>query len=152
MEAVARTEFAVDGARATEFLTDWIAALRLRPSLQAVVLGGRTIAGLGLVDLEGLARALCVPVISVTRTSPSHERLEQALYAAGLPERVPLLATASEAARMEPGLYVCCAGVERHDAFELIRRSRSKSKLPEALRVAHLIAAALVRGQSHGRA
>jgi hypothetical protein len=33
----------------------WIAGLRARPMLQAVVLGGITIAGLGIIDVEGLA-------------------------------------------------------------------------------------------------
>ena len=49
VEAVAVTRFPVDGADATGFLADWVRALRARPGLQGIVLGGITIAGLGVV-------------------------------------------------------------------------------------------------------
>jgi hypothetical protein len=46
---------------------------------------------------------------------------------------------------------VAHAGIERDAAEELVRASLRKSRLPEPLRVAHLIARALVTGESRGR-
>ena len=43
------------------------------------------------------------------------------------------------------------AGIAREPALELLSASSSKSNFPEPLRVAHLLAAALVRGESRGR-
>ena len=152
VEAIAITEFPVDGADATAFLGDWIAALRLRPALQGVVLGGITIAGLGVVDLSSLACALRVPVLAVTRRSTAEHRLREALTAARLADRMPLVDRAPSAFEAEPGLFVSQAGGTRSEAERLVRATQGKSKLPEPLRLAHLIAAAIARGESRGRA
>ncbi|MEE8580144.1 MAG: DUF99 family protein, partial [Myxococcota bacterium] len=55
VEAVAHTEFPIDGDRATDFLLEWVQSLRCRPALQGVFLGGITIAGLGVVDIVALS-------------------------------------------------------------------------------------------------
>ncbi|WP_243664732.1 DUF99 family protein, partial [Rhodothermus marinus] len=57
VEGVAITRFPIDGEGATDFLAEWIQSLRWRPSLQAVVLGGITMAGLAVVDLVALVGA-----------------------------------------------------------------------------------------------
>ncbi len=152
VEAIAITEFAVDGAHATAFLGDWIAGLRLRPTLQGVVLGGITIAGLGVVDLSTLASALGVPVLAVTRRSTEEHRLRLALTAAQLADRIPMVDRSPPAFEAEPGLFVSHAGAPRDTAERLVRTTQLKAKLPEPLRLAHLIAAAITRGESRGRA
>jgi hypothetical protein len=48
-------------------------------------------------------------------------------------------------------LFVAAAGVAPDDAAALVRASRGKSEVPEPLRVAHLIAQAVARGESRGR-
>jgi endonuclease V-like protein UPF0215 family len=150
-EAVALTEFPIDGANATEFLTEWIEGLRFRPTLQGIVLGGITIAGLGVVDIRALARKLEVPVIVVTRRDPTNHRLHEALEATGLSERLTIVERTPPAFEAEPGLYVAHAGVERDGAQALVRATVRKAKFPEPLRVAHLIARAVVSGESRGR-
>ena len=71
VESVALGEFPVDGEGVTEYLVSWIGALRSRPALQAVILGGVTIAGLGIVDAAALADRLALPVLIVTRHDPA---------------------------------------------------------------------------------
>jgi uncharacterized protein len=151
VEAVAVTEFPVDGEGATEFLGDWIAGLRLRPALQGVVFGGVTIAGLAVIDAEALAARLALPVLVVNRRPPSDDRLAAALRAAGYPERIALLERAPPARRLDGGLFAAAAGAAPEAAAELIAQALRKSDLPEPLRLAHLIARALVRGESRGR-
>jgi endonuclease V-like protein UPF0215 family len=48
-------------------------------------------------------------------------------------------------------LYAAAAGLDPEETIALVRVSRGKSELPEPLRLAHLIAAAIVRGESRGR-
>lgn len=151
LEAVARTEFPVDGADATRFLIAWLGGLRALPSLQAVALGGITVAGLGIVDVPALAAALRVPVLVVTRRPPDNPRLRAALEAAGLPERFAIAERSPPARRTADGLYLAHAGTDEAGAQALLEASRGKAKLPEALRIAHLIATAVVRGESQGR-
>jgi endonuclease V-like protein UPF0215 family len=151
VEAVAQTRFAVDGPGATEFLAAWISGLRLRPSLQGIVLGGITLAGLAVVDIEALSSALGVPTLVVNRRDPSSHRLHAALDAAGLSERKEIVDRTPTAFEAQPGLWIAHAGVDQDAALDLVRATLGKSKLPEPLRVAHLIARALVSGESRGR-
>ena len=151
VEGVAAAAFPVDGAGATEFLARWLGGLRLRAAAQAVALGGITLAGLALVDVRELAAALHIPVLVVTRRPPDNARLREALCAAGLAERFPIAERSPEACATGDGLWLAHAGATREVALALLRATRGKAKVPEALRVAHLVATALVRGESHGR-
>lgn len=151
VEAVAVTRFPVDGEEATGFLRDWISKLRFRPALQGIVLGGVTIAGLGVVDAEELARGLGVPVLIVNRRDPARHRLRDAFEAAGLPERLEVVERTPEAFALPGGLFVAAAGADREQALRMLHATRGKSDLPEPLRLAHLIAAAVASGQSRGR-
>lgn len=151
VEAVATTEFPVDGDGAAEFLAQWIGGLRFASSLHGVVLGGISIAGLGIVDISGLAGRLDAPVLVVNRHDPRNDQLGQALAAAGLAERMSIVEKTPAAWRVGDGLYVSCAGASRSDAERLILATRHKSQFPEPLRLAHLIAGAIASGQSRGR-
>ena len=151
VESVATTRFPVDGADATDFLASWISGLRSRPSLHAVMLGGVTIAGLGTIDLRQLSARLGVPVLSVTRRDPQHSRIEEALEAAPLVDRISITRGSPRAERIRDGLFVAFAGVDRAGCEQLIGATTGKSNLPEPLRLAHLVARAMVTGESRGR-
>jgi endonuclease V-like protein UPF0215 family len=136
-EGVAIRRFPVDGEDVTGFLADWVRELRFHPAAHALVLGGVTIAGLAIVDLPALAAALGLPVIAVSRRDPSDHRVAEALAAAGLAARIPLLERAPEAWAVDARLHASVAGAPRERAQALLLASRGKSALPEALRVAH---------------
>jgi uncharacterized protein len=151
VESVARRAFPVDGDDATGFLASWLRELRAYPAVHGLFLGGITIAGLGVIDVEQLARDVQRPVLVVNRRDPRDHQLDRALAAAGLAERSAIVARTPPAWAGE-GLYVACAGIDTRDAAALLRGARRKGDLPEPLRLAHLIASAFARGESHGRA
>jgi endonuclease V-like protein UPF0215 family len=152
VEGVAIARFPVDGDDATGFLARWIGTLRFRPALQGVVLGGITIAGLGLIDVEALARALALPVLVANRRDPTDHRLERALRAAGLDARLEIVARCPTAVQVSDGLWLACAGIDPKAGAALAAAAKRKAELPEPLRVAHLIARAVATGESRGRA
>jgi len=151
VEGMALGEFPVDGDDATGFLAEWIKTLRWQPAVQAVVLGGITLAGLGLVDIENLAERLGIPVLAVTRRETAKSRIGEALTAAGLLDRLPIVDRSPPAIRVRPGLHVAFGGTDAPHAVALIEATLQKSRMPEPLRLAHLIASAIERGQSRGR-
>lgn len=150
VEAVAVTRFPIDGKAAGEFLGEWVAGLRFASALHGVVLGGITIAGLGIVDVHRLAGRLGVPVLVVNRREPRDEPLIDALRSAGLEARIPIVLAAPTPTRVDDGLFVSAAGVDPLGAAELLLTARHKSQLPEPLRLAHLIGAAIAAGESRG--
>lgn len=151
IESVALGAFPVDGDGVTEYLMDWIDGLRTRRMLQAVILGGITMAGLGLVDVTALAQRLGLVVLVVTRHDPTHSELASALHAAGLEDRLPILERIPRAYGIGEGLYLAHAGGSRVEAERLLAATLGKARLPEPLRVAHLIGQAMVLGESRGR-
>jgi endonuclease V-like protein UPF0215 family len=151
VEGVAVNAFPVDGAEATDFLADWITTLRWLPALHAVVVGGITLAGLGIIDLAQLAERLGLPTISVTRRPTGKDELRQALAAAGLSARVPILERSPPSRRAAAGVHLTCAGTDHETARRLVLATLGKATVPEPLRIAHLIGTALVRGASQGR-
>ena len=151
VESVAITHFSVDGADATGFLARWVEGLRSRASLQAIVLGGITIAGLGVVDVPALASRLGTPVLVVTRREPSDDLLCEALRAAGVPERIQVVRRSPRALPLAEGVFLASAGIDAGGATAIARGTLRKAQLPEPLRIAHLIGSALVNGESRGR-
>ena len=152
VESVAVGSFPVDGEAVTDYLADWVRELRTFPGLQAVLLGGITIAGLAVVDTPSLAERLGLPVIVVTRRDPAKSRVGEALTAAGCSERLALVDRTPKALRCEEGLFVAAAGTGAAHAEALVRATLGKAAVPEPLRIAHLVARALVDGESRGRA
>jgi endonuclease V-like protein UPF0215 family len=151
IESVALGKFPVDGACATEYLATWISGLRVRPTLQAVILGGITIAGLGLVDMTLLAEWLRLPVLVATPHNPAHSDLADALRAAGLHDRLAVLERIPQAYGVAEGLYLAHAGISRFEAERVVKATLAKARLPEPLRVAHLVSQAIVLRESRGR-
>ena len=83
--------------------------------------------------------------------APENDPLIQALRAAGLTERIPVVEKCPAAWRVADGLYVTAVGANRDETERILASTRNKSQLPEPLRLAHLIGSAIVRGQSRGR-
>lgn len=151
VEAVSVTEFPIDGEDVTDFLADWIEPLRVKPALQGVLFGGITIAGLAVIDVCALSARLGVPVVIVNRHEPRDQRLLDALESAGLEHRRAILERAPPARCLNGRIYAASAGGEPRAVVSLVRATLGKSDLPEPLRLAHLIARAIVKGESRGR-
>jgi endonuclease V-like protein UPF0215 family len=77
--------------------------------------------------------------------------LADALRSAGLDHRLPLLERVPRAFGVGEGLYLAHAGTSRAEAERLVLSCLAKSRLPEPLRVAHLIGQAIVLRESRGR-
>ena len=49
-------------------------------------------------------------------------------------------------------IYVKCAGIAIDEAEEIINLSTIRGVIPEPIRVAHVIASGVIRGESYGKA
>jgi len=141
-----------DGANATAALRDCIRNSRYFRQLHAVLLQGIAFAGFNVVDLPALHASLGLPVLVVSRKRPSLGAIQAALldHVRGGARKWKLIEAAGP---MEPiaGLYAQRAGMTPEQARGLLQRLAIHGTLPEPLRVAHLIAGGIARGQSSGR-
>jgi hypothetical protein len=156
VEAVMRTQVAVDGTDATQQLAAMFARSRYAGAVQCLMLDGVTLGGFNVVDLDALRSALEVPIMTVTRDPPDKPAIEAALrkHFPDAEERIELLQR-HPLHRVETDhnpVWVKVLGMGIDDARDLVRRTTVRGALPEPLRLAHLIAAAYRQGESRGRA
>lgn len=152
LEGVLRGTVRKDGSNAGDRIASLVAGSRFAEHLQLVMLQGIALAGFNVVDLHGLHARLGLPVLVVARHRPNLAAIRSALldHVAGGRRKWALI---EKAGPMEPlaGLFVQRAGVTLAQAELVIERTAVNGKLPEPLRLAHLVAGALVTGESRGR-
>lgn len=173
-----------DGANATRVMVDLVRQSQFGAHLSAVLLQGIAVGGFNVVDVNGLAQALSIPVLVVTRRPPDMAAVRRALFsdspkdrprvpgaarkwgliegAGAMEELLPSNRSLRARARGQkptgipgrevPRLWVQRAGLSLEQARELVMATTLHGNIPEALRVAHLVAGGVTTGKSRGRA
>lgn len=142
-----------DGRNSTERMVELIEGSQFAGHLQAVLLQGIAVAGFNVVDVHALHARLGLPVLVVARRRPDLAAMRRALRA-----RVPgwrrKWALIEAAGPMEPlrGIQVQRIGLGGAEADALLRATTLHGKLPEPVRLAHIIAGGMTDGKSRGRA
>jgi endonuclease V-like protein UPF0215 family len=152
-EGVIRTEITIDGLDATEKIAAMIENSTYYRELRVVVLDGVTFAGFNVVDISKLSHRVDLPIISVARKKPDLEEIRNALK--NLPDfeiRWRAMENAGkifevETRKGENPVYMHMAGILREDAEKIMKKTSTRSLIPEALRVAHIIASGLTRSR-----
>lgn len=156
LEGVLRSECQVDGDDANLVLERMIAGSRFKRQIKAVLIDGVALGGFNVVDIDALYSAVGIPVVTVTRDPPNLEEIQAALR-----KHFPDWGRRLELLRRKPlhevdtghkPILVSVAGMGLREAEELLRKSMVRGAVPEPLRVAHIIASGLARGESKGSA
>jgi len=141
-----------DGANAARNLVRLVSESRFARHVQLVMLQGVALAGFNVVDVRFLSRRLDVPVLVVSRKQPDMDAVREALL-----HRVPggahkwkLIELLGPMEKTGP-VFVQRAGLSLEEARILVDQFAIHGHIPEPLRIAHLIAGALGRGESAGR-
>lgn len=149
-----------DGMDATEHLGNIIRNSKFAQQLHAVLLDGVTMGGLNVIDICSLASMIQIPVIAVMRHRPDINAVRNAL--AKLPDadaRLQALEAAGEVHEMDgwvfqfyvPSAVPNASAVDVAGLLHACTPAGTQS-VPECLRMAHLIGAATVTGQSSSAA
>lgn len=153
-----------DGANSTATIAELVR--RSGSGAQAVLLHGIAVGGFNVVDIHALAIDLGVPVLVTLRRPPDLAAVKRALArvpgaarkwrlieAAGAIEELLPSRRASQAGKdAGPRVFVQRAGMSLEEARNVVRATTLHGNIPEALRVAHLVAGGVVTGKSRGRA
>ena len=152
LDGVISTRVRRDGVNATARLAECLLASPFAPQLHAILLQGIAFAGFNVVDLRALGERAGLPVLVVARQAPDLQAVRRALleHVPGGARKWRLIEAAGP---MEPlaGLQVQRCGISREAAGRLLEDQRIHSRLPEALRVAHMIAGGVTTGVSRHR-
>jgi len=156
VEGVMLTECTVDGTDADQALVGLINRSRFKEQIRLAIVDGAALGGFNVVDISKVHDQTGLAVATVTREPPDFGSMEQALrkhfddWESRLKviKRHPLF-------RVSTGhkpLYASVAGMDENSAKGLIQASVVRGAVPEPVRIAHLIASALERGESRGKA
>lgn len=141
-----------DGWNATEEIVRLLAGGKFLPQLHLVLTDGISFGGLNVVDLETLASALGRPCLAVMRRPPDLAAVERAI------QRLPRAARRLDLVRRAGAVHRVGAftfqvrGADPEAAGRALVRLTDRGAVPEALRLAHLIGAAVRGGESGHRA
>jgi len=139
-----------DGMDATEKIADSILKTRHYDQLSLIMLDGITFAGLNLVDINKLRTATEIPVIVVQRDSPDMKKFLLAMKRVNNYEkRVKIVKAAGKIYRWKE-VYYQKSGLTNKECEEILSLTCTRSKVPEPIRVAHLIASGLSRQMQEG--
>jgi uncharacterized protein len=156
LECVLRDQVTIDGTEATEICTQMILHSRHQRQLKAVMIDGACLGGFNVVDIEALTTSIHLPVITVTRDKPNQRKIKLALQKNFVDWKERWNVLQKGRLHMIPThhnpMYIKCTGISLEDAKELINLSTIRGVIPEPIRVAHLIASGITRGESYGKA
>lgn len=154
VEAVLSGSAAVDGNDGTRRVAMMVERSRFASHVSAVFLNGIFVGGFNLVDPVRLSERLGVPVLALLRTAPRPERVRAALRSAfeDPDRRWRRVEALSPRPLRGTGLWATVAGSTERDAARFVRAATLRGNLPEALRLAHVIASGIERGESRGPA
>jgi endonuclease V-like protein UPF0215 family len=155
LEAVMRTDVEVDGDDSTDRLVEMVMSSRYRDQVKLVMLDGIALAGFNVVDMQALHRRTGLAVATVTRDEPDLGEMESALrkHFDDWESRLSLV-KALPLRPLETGhkpVHASVLGMDWDDFVHVARATTVRGAIPEPLRIAHLVSAAVVRGESRGR-
>ncbi len=126
-------------------------------NITAILLNGVTFGGMNIADLDEVARATEIPVISVVKKYPSIQSMYRVidLHHGSSEEKRSLLEKLrpiSIKLDNEKSVYVNLSGITAEQTAEILSKQCILNSVPEAIRISHLIGSAIRYGISKGRA
>jgi endonuclease V-like protein UPF0215 family len=150
-EGMVRGSVRRDGWTATDEIVRLLDGGKFLPQLHLVLLDGIAFGGLAIVDLADLAQRLRRPCVAVMRRAPNLVAMERAIRK--LPDAERRLARLRRAGTLHhhaPFVFQVAFPGEG-DAAEIgpaLAHLTDRGHVPEALRLAHLVGSAWIKGES----
>jgi len=146
----------VDGNDSTEKIIEVVNQSRFKENIKAIIINGVALAGFNVVDIASIYTKTNIPAVTVSRNIPDIPNIKETLkkkFTDWIDKWY--LIEKNEIHILERGthkLSYSYIGIEKKNAELLIEKSIYKGNYPEALRIAHIIASAIKKGESKGKA
>jgi hypothetical protein len=157
LDGALTTTVTVDGMDATEKIIKLINQSRHKQQLKVIMFDGITLGGFNVVDIKKIHKQTRIPVIVINRKHPNLQKVRKALdnFDDGK-KRWKMILKAGKIKECYvqnfQKVFYQSIGMDDDQTKEVIKLSTTRGYIPEPLRVAHLLATAIVRGESYGRA
>ena len=150
IDGILSTKVEVDGNDATTKLAEMINKSKFRLQLRCLFLDGIALAGFNVVDINELSKKTGIPVVTIIRRKPDVARIKEVLNKLNQKGKIVLLDKAGSVVKIGH-IYAQPVGISIEKLKEILKLVCTRSNIPEPLRLAHLIASGVVKGESRGR-
>jgi len=156
LECVLSSKVKIDGIDSTSVCKKMIDNTKHKEQIRIVMIDGIALGGFNVVNIASLYESTKIPIITLTRDEPNFEKIKFALQKNFIDwkNRWDILQKGKlyKMKTKHNPIYIKCAGINVNNAKEIIELSTIRGVIPEPLRVAHIIASGVSRGESHGKA
>ena len=158
LDGLLRTYVDVDGMDATDKLIEMINNSRHKPQLKVIMIDGITLGGFNLVDIHKLNKKTDLPVVVINRKKPDLKAIKQALvkHFDDWDVRWKIIKKTGKVKKIKINqkftVYYQFAGLSEEEVQEIILISTTRAQIPEPVRIAHIIASGIIKGESEGGA
>jgi len=151
LDGVLSTRVKVDGKDATEKIMKMIMNSRQYGQLKLVMIDGISLAGFNVVNIKKLNEKIKTPVIVVTRKRPNLRKIKNALMKLkDGKEKWEIIENLPKPKKFGD-IYCQFVGIEEREVEEVLKMTTIYSKIPEPIRLAHIIGSGIIKGDSRGR-
>ncbi|MGC8993233.1 MAG: DUF99 family protein [Candidatus Aenigmatarchaeota archaeon] len=157
IDGLLRTYVKIDGLDSTEKLAEMINSSRHKRQLKIIMLDGITLGGFNIIDVKKLFSLTKLPILVINRKMPDLKSIKMALEKnfEDFEKRWKMILNAGKIKeiKMEKfSIFYQNIGIDDEEAEEIILMTTKRAQIPEPLRVAHIIATGIVKGESEGHA
>lgn len=151
LDGILSTKVEVDGFDATLKIIDMINRCKWKTQVHAIMFDGIAVAGFNVINAKNLHKETGIPVIIVIRHYPDYEGMFRAMKKLGMKEKIKLIESLDKPEKVD-SIYIQRIGISMREAMQLLKLTCTHAKIPEPIRISHIIASGLVTGESRGDA
>lgn len=156
LDGLLKTEVTIDGLDSTEKIANIVNSSRHKNQLKVAMFDGITFGGFNLLDIKKFYSETNLPGIVINRQHPNLLDVKKALKNfKDFEKRWKIVENAGkikEFSLQGKKIFYQNVGIEDEEAEEIIRLSCTRAFYPEPLRIAHIIATGIIKGESYGKA
>jgi len=149
-----KEDITIDGIDSTDTIINMIERSKHKKQLKIIMIDGVALGGFNVVDGERIWNETGIPVITLTRNKPDMEGIKKALkkHFSDWKKRWEIINNGEiHEINLKYTVYARFFGIEKKDGVDAIKLSIIRGAIPEPIRVAHLIATGIKKGESKGR-
>lgn len=155
LEGVLSTTVEVDGTDATEKMIEMAGKSRFTDQVKIIFTDGAALGGFNIIDMYRVYEETGIPIASVSRDEPDFESIKKALkdHLSDWENRYQKIkeGTIHEIETEHKPIYVKVVGLDMKETERLIRLFTVRGRIPEPIRMSHIVASGVVKGESRGK-
>lgn len=155
IDGVLSEKIEVDGDDCTDKIINMVKKTKHYYQIRVIMTNGITFAGFNILDVEKLYDELKIPIIIVIRKKPNIEKFKEAMkYVKNYEYKLKIFNKIGEIKSVQTRfgtLYYQNYGINDEMTKEILIKTSVHSRIPEPVRIAHMIAMGVTRGYSRGK-